>query len=94
MDDFHSTLSPSARHRWGVCPGSVREEAKFPEPPDSSYAVDGTRTHALLEHLVKWEFIDKEGVCGPAPYFGQEVTDEFGTYKVDAERAARLNVAL
>lgn len=91
---FHSALSPSARHRWGACPGSVREEAKYPEPPDAPVAVDGTRTHALLERLVKYEFIDKEGVCGPAPLIFTTHTDEHGTFTVDADRAARLNVAL
>lgn len=90
----HSTLSPSARHRWGVCPGSVREEAKYPEPPGGQAANDGTRTHALLERAILFEFVNKEGVCGPAPYYGTTITDEFGTYTVDLERAQRVNVAL
>lgn len=91
---FHSALSPSARHRWGVCPGSIREEAKFPEESGGSAANDGTRTHTLLERAIKFEFIDKEGQCGPAPFYGMTVTDAFGTYTVDIERAKRLNVAL
>ena len=90
----HALLSPSKRHRWGACPGSIREEAKYPETPGGAAANDGTRTHALLERCIKFEFIDQEGVCGPAPCFGEVITDEFGTYTVDAERAGRVNVAL
>lgn len=90
----HSLLSPSKRHRWGVCPGSIREEAKYPEPPSGPAAVDGTRTHALLERCIKFEFIDREGQCGPAPCYGTTITDEYGTYTVDLERAHRVAVAM
>ena len=30
--DHHAKLSPSSAYRWLACPGSVREEAKYPEP--------------------------------------------------------------
>lgn len=43
----HARLSPS-NHRWSNCPGSVREEAKYPDIPGES-AIDGTGTHLLLE---------------------------------------------
>lgn len=92
-DEAHSSLSPSGRHRWGACPGSVRAEAPYPDT-EGPAAIDGTRTHALLERLVKYEFIDKEGVCGSLPMWNAVITDEYGTYKVDPDRAARLNVAM
>lgn len=86
---FHATLSPSARHRWGACPGSVREEAKYPEPSGGAAANDGTRTHTLLEQFIK------EGKYDIGyPDIGKTFTDEFGTFTLDAERANRLNVAL
>lgn len=43
----HARLSPSNK-RWPHCPGSVREEAKYPDTPGRS-AIDGTGTHLLLE---------------------------------------------
>ena len=43
----HSKLSPSARSRWGACPGSVREEAKYPKQPSGAAAIDGTHSHTL-----------------------------------------------
>ena len=94
MGEFHATLSPSARHRWGACPGSVREESKYPPSQGGQAANDGTRTHALLERLIRFEFIDKKGKCGPLPCYGETITDEYGTYMVDSDRAARLNVAM
>lgn len=90
----HALLSPSKRHRWGACPGSIREEAKYPESSGGAAANDGTRTHALLERCIEFEFVNKEGVCGPAPFYGSVITDEFGTYTVDLERANRVNVAM
>ena len=53
MPNTHSRLSPSSAARWMVCHGSVREEAKFPEPPSGEAAVAGTHTHTLLEYCLK-----------------------------------------
>ena len=44
----HARLSPSAAHRWSKCPGSVQEEAKYPDVSGDA-AVDGTGSHLLLE---------------------------------------------
>lgn len=93
-DEVHSSLSPSGRHRWGACPGSVRLESAYTEDKAGAAALDGTRTHTLLEALIRWEFIDKQGVCGPLPMWNTTHTDEHGTFTVDAERSKRLNVAL
>jgi len=54
----HAKLSPSKRHRWGACPGSVREEAAYPEDRSGPAAIDGTHSHTLLEHCVKADLGD------------------------------------
>ena len=82
----HANLSPSKRHRWAVCPGSVREEAKYPEERTSEAAIDGTHSHTLLEHCLS------EGV-DPESMIGQVLSDDDGAFKVDADRAARVKVA-
>ena len=43
----HARLSPS-NHRWSKCPGSVREEAAYPDIAGEA-AIDGTGSHLLLE---------------------------------------------
>jgi hypothetical protein len=90
---MHAELSPSKRHRWAACPGSIREEQNYPEPPTGHAALDGTRTHALLEHAINFEFRDRLGVVDPRRYLGQQ-QDEHGTYMADEDRIARLGVAL
>ena len=49
----HATLSPSKRHRWAACPGSVREERAYPEDRSGPAAIDGTHTHTLLDKCIK-----------------------------------------
>ena len=86
---LHSLLSPSKRHRWSACPGSIREEAKYPEPQsDSPTAIDGTRTHEILEYCVKSNLI------GPQHLVGASRTDQYGTYIVTQDRVDRVQVAL
>lgn len=46
----HARLSPS-NPRWPYCPGSVREEAKYPDIPGDA-AIDGTGSHVLLEYCL------------------------------------------
>jgi len=82
----HANLSPSKRHRWALCPGSVREEAKFPDERTSEAAIDGTHSHTLLEHCLS------EGV-EPESMIGQAMSDDDGVFTVDAERAKRVKVA-
>ena len=81
----HGRLSPSSRHRWALCPGSVREEVKYPER-DSPAAADGTHSHTLLEHCLS-EDIE------PQATVGQTFSDDSGSFRVDAARAARVKVA-
>jgi hypothetical protein len=82
----HAQLSPSKAYRYLACPGSVREEAKYPEPPSGPGAVDGTHSHTLLEHCLK-QFID------PLAVVGQTLKDHDGEFTVDKPRAERVKVA-
>jgi hypothetical protein len=84
----HAKLSPSKRHRWAVCPGSVREEAAYPEQPSGPSAIDGTHSHTLLEHCIK------AGVADPTPMVGIKMKDHEGEFIVDADRAARVKMAI
>lgn len=84
----HAQLSPSKRHRWALCPGSIREEAKFPDERSNPAAIDGTHSHTLLEHCIKAGLID------PTLIVGVELKDDDGIFTVDAERAARVKVAI
>ncbi len=84
----HAKLSPSKRHRWALCPGSVREEAKYPEERSNDAAIDGTHSHTLLEHCIK------NGLSDPTDEVGLMFEDDDGTFWVDAARAARVKVAI
>lgn len=83
----HAKLGPSGRARWARCPGSVREEAKFPDVSGES-AIDGTHTHTLIEHCVKASLMD------PSAMVGVEMTDHEGAFVVDEDRAERARVAI
>ena len=83
----HAQLSPSKRNRWALCPGSIREEAKYPEQSGGAAAIDGTHTHTLLEVCLKEN-------DGASFYIGAEMEDHEGKFVVDKERAARVQVAL
>jgi hypothetical protein len=83
----HAQLSPSKRSRWALCPGSIREEAKYPEQESGPAAIDGTHSHTLLERCIN---DDRDA----ASYVGQQLFDHEGQFKVDADRAARVQLAL
>lgn len=83
----HSKLSPSSRHRWQLCPGSVREEAKYPEGKSSPASIDGTHSHTLLEWCL--EMKDNPYQC-----VNTVMEDHEGEFVVDAARAERVQVAL
>ena len=82
----HAQLSPSKAYRYLACPGSVREEAKYPEPPSGPGAVDGTHSHTLLEHCLK-------NRVDPMTMVGQTLKDHDGEFTVDKPRAERVRVA-
>jgi hypothetical protein len=84
----HAMLSPSKRSRWALCPGSIREEAKYPDTGSGPAAVDGTHSHTLLEHCIK------NGLSDPMEQVGEVFNDHDGTFVADADRAARVKVAI
>ena len=83
----HAQLSPSKRSRWALCPGSIREEAKYPEQESGEAAVDGTHSHTLLETCIK-------SGMDAALYVDQSLFDHEGQFKVDVDRAARVQIAI
>lgn len=85
---MHDQFSPSRRVRFKHCPGSIREEAKYPEGPSGPAAIDGTHTHTLLEMCVKG------GLISPINLIGDTLEDHEGKFVVDAERANRVVVAI
>lgn len=80
----HARLSPSASKRWMACPGSVKQEAKYPDRPSGQAAIDGTHSHTLLEHCVNNGFMD------PMLVIGKEMEDHEGKFTVDLDRAQRV----
>jgi len=85
----HARLPPSSRYRWAACPGSVREEAKYPEQDSSSPgAIDGTHSHTLLEHCLK------NGLWSVESVIGMTLSDHEGSFVVDAARGYRVQEAL
>lgn len=83
----HAELSPSKRSRWALCPGSIREEAKYPDEGSGPAAADGTHSHTLLEKCIT------TGTTAHS-FVGQLMTDHDGSFHVDADRATRVQSAL
>lgn len=85
----HARLSPS-NHRWPHCPGSVREEAAYPDISGDA-AVDGTGSHLLLELALK------VGVRAEV-YIGEQIgvdhPEKPQGWSVCSERAERVQIAL
>jgi len=52
MDKLHSIIGASSAKRWFNCPGSVQEIKKYPTPPQSEYAEEGTKAHDLAEQIL------------------------------------------
>lgn len=83
----HKRLSPSAAPRYSRCYGSVREEAKYPNSGSNAASIDGTHTHTLLETVLNSD-------RGPEEWIGIRLTDHDGEFVVNADRAARVRVAI
>ena len=81
----HALLSPSKRYRWANCPGSIREEKKYPEGPSGPSAIDGTHTHTLLQQSIVTN-------RSPVEFVSQSLTDHEGGFIVDADRATRAGL--
>ncbi len=83
----HSRLSPSSRHRWSRCPGSVKLCQDIPSTRGPS-SIDGTHSHTLLERCINNDLRD------PTFYLGKEMADHEGSFVVDEERALRVRVVI
>lgn len=81
----HARLSPS-NLRWPVCPGSVREEAAYPDIPGEA-AIDGTGTHLLLEICIT-QNIEPAELVGSV--IGVNHEDKPAGWLVCKERADRV----
>jgi len=85
----HAKLSPSKRSRWALCPGSIREEAKYPDEGSGPAAIDGTHSHTLLEYCIQNNrFID------PMTQIGAKFEDHEGEFVVHQDRAERVKIAV
>ena len=87
----HANLSPSKRSRWGACPGSIREEAKYPDDRSGPAAIDGTHTHSLLN----WCLSQPDQMIGdPKSQIGYTMKDDDGEFIIQGDRASRVQFAL
>ena len=84
----HTAKSPSKFERIRLCPGSQREESRYPDQKGGPAAADGTHTHTLLELCVE------DGVTDAEEYLNSTITDHEGEFTVDRDRCRRVNVAL
>ena len=85
----HARLSPS-NHRWPVCPGSVREEANYPDIAGEA-AIDGTGSHLLLEMCLENNV--------PAIQYDQQIIganhpDHISGWLVGLDRCKRVQMCL
>lgn len=71
-ENRHAPKSPSKAHRWLVCPGSMHVTA---EDPESEWAAEGTRKHAVLELVLTHRPV----------LAGDEIGTRAGKYKVPRE---------
>lgn len=85
----HARLSPS-NHRWPHCPGSVREEAQYPDVSGEA-AIDGTGSHLLLE-LCLTEMVAPEFYEGRI--IGANHEDKPEGWLVSKDRIERVWMAL
>lgn len=89
MMSEHARLSPS-NQRWPHCPGSIREEAHYPDTPGRA-AIDGTGTHMLLEKCLEHGHIPYDYI---EHTIGIEHSDMPLGWIIDRERADRVQMAL
>lgn len=78
--------------RWRFCPGSVREEAVYPDIP-SAPAQDGTGTHLLLEMALK-AGVRAEQYVGQTIGLGHADSPGKMGWFVDVDRAKRVQICL
>lgn len=85
----HARLSPSRAHRWSKCAASVNAEARY-EDTSGEAAIDGTKTHALLEQCITYghknaDVFEGKRICWNSSGEG---------FIVESGRVERVNIAL
>lgn len=81
----HAKLSPSASHRWMVCPGSIRSSEGMPEQESSDYANEGTAAHEVGERCLRTG-------RSPKNFLGEKINVEGKDYLVDAEMVEAVSL--
>jgi hypothetical protein len=82
----HSRFSPSAAHRWMVCPGSLVLAAELPDV-QSRYGAEGTVAHTLASLVLS----SGPGLDDAKRYIGTEHTQDGFDFVVDDEMAQHVN---
>lgn len=85
----HARLGPS-NARWPHCPGSVREEAKYPDIAGAA-AIDGTGSHLLLEMCLE---NNVAAIQYDQQIIGANHPENSAGWLVDPERAKRVQMCL
>ena len=85
----HARLSPS-NHRWVHCPGSIREEANYPDISGEA-AIDGTGSHLLLELCLE---NNVQAISYEGQVIGVNHEDQPMGWLVTGDRCDRVQIAL
>ena len=85
----HARLSPS-NHRWPHCPGSIREEANYPDTSNPA-SIDGTGSHLLLEMCLEHDTDAKSFINET---IGVDHEDRPQGWLVKKDRCERVQVCL
>lgn len=88
-EEQHARLGPSNK-RWPKCPGSVREEERYPDIAGAA-AIDGTGSHLLLEMCLK---NNVQAFQYDQQVIGANHPDNPNGWLVDVERIKRVQMAL
>ena len=80
----HAVLSPSASHRWLVCPGSIEANRNKPYE-ENKYSIEGTSAHGLLEACL---------ILGAQPEDFHGWTLEKGHFPIDDDMVNGVGYAL
>lgn len=92
----HARLSPSDK-KWPKCPGSVRENAQYPDA-SSKGAIDGTGSHLLLSLCLESVISGIDYKDAIQSFIGKTIgighEDNPGGWLVDHARAQRVKICL